>query len=537
MKQEQTSPSQPSQVPLVEPVPLRRENSSRSTGPAAEKKLPKKWLAIFLLAFFLFGIIFIVPAENVPLVRSLAAALGFSVDETQQFSLARILAKWGREGFPSAAERAASRGDGQQWLFDKNNLAGENLQAGLIDWKAVNAARIAQGLPPESVFGVYSDANRKEENHATVSHAVTGWTAQAQQDVKNANVESGILFGEDGDLLLRRTQEKATAQGSAEMFQATANTNIVGINSSDWLGLAIDKAMEISVGNFDEELQRAAGDTGTIVNLNTSLTAADKARRDLARVWLLSKAANKAPQLMLKKQLAAAGYMSIEMPKKAYDSFGTNGGLMLNGNEISEDFQLTNKELLSEEQCRELVQSMSDTLNKSIQEAEGFLGPSGSLRQLPQCENASSVEEWKNRNISPLEEHCKQRQKMLNSLSKKCERKIKQAGTCQVSGTGYGNHVDQYKKDCDDLLLAKEKVKIIEAQLESATDEGQKAALESQLQAAKKAEKDAQEKVDEDSEPENVSSHVDETFFPGEGNTDYVGFFPEEDIKAALSDW
>ena len=197
---------------------------------------------------------------------------------------------------------------------------------------------------------------------------------------------------------------------------------------------------------------------------------------------------------------------------------------MLNGNEISEDFQLTNKELLSEEQCRELVQSMSDTLNKSIQEAEGFLGPSGFLRKLPECKDASSVEEWKNNNISPLEQNCKKRQQMLNTLSKRCERKIKQAGTCQVSGTGYGQYVDTYNQQCQELLSAKELLK----NLTPGTPEY--AAAQDDVNAK-------QAQVDEARKEENVDSALNATFFPEENNTDHVSFFPEEDIKAALSDW
>ena len=121
---------------------------------------------------------------------------------------------------------------------------------------------------------------------------------------------------------------------------------------------------------MDKGFEKATGIAAPLANLNNRLETGDKPRRDLAQVWILSKAAHKAPQLMLKKQLAAAGYIAMEMPQQVYDSMGEGGGLMMDGSEVLADFQETNKFLLDEESCRKIAKEANGSVKGLVEDAK-----------------------------------------------------------------------------------------------------------------------------------------------------------------------
>lgn len=336
-------------------------NGSASEQTVAPRRGHKKWLWLLALVFFLFGTILVIPVDRVPGLAGLLGRMGFSAANPSE-SAGRTLWTW--LGGSKSSSRSAMEGlEGDNTpirsFFDNHSspdFQAQGPQSGLLNMTSVNAARRARGQRAEAVTGAYYGREADEEQtRAALNRMPTGWSAEAQADAAQKNVAE-VYFGADPDVLTRAAmlREDGTA-GSFDSVKmlAQSNTDIAGAMKTDRLQAAVmKKAAGLKEVQTQQNIDKAFESSTGLVQFNTELTGGTKAERDLAYAWLFTSAAEKAPQLMLKKQLVEAGYLAMSIPDKVYDSEGETSGIMMRGDEVVKSFVLENKQLLSDEECR-----------------------------------------------------------------------------------------------------------------------------------------------------------------------------------------
>ncbi len=419
----------------------------------ADKRHNRRRMLVGLaLVFFLFCIIFIIPVGHIPGLRNLSWLMGFSAQDTQSMSFFRTLLTWAGE----ADRRYLASNEADLSLFDRNQQQGFNAlgpQSGLFDLNAVNAARRAKGLPPDGLYGAYSSNGRP--NDAAVNHEVNGWSQQARAAAAAQNAQE-VYFGTDADLAARAAVENITVKGSSNTASLVRAPGIAGAYSVDWLGVAVDKASLLTNSQLDGALKEASHVPSPLSNLAGSLTAGDKPQRDLATVWLLSKAANKAKYLMLKKQLASAGYMAMEIPKKVYDSSGMGSGIGLAGDEMIGDFDEVNQQLLNEQQCRELGDQANSNLSPKLEESKGLIQQ---IRGTVPRSCGDGINAWKE-DLIKVQTNCRDVKEVFGNMKTACGVKLVSEGRCETV------RLDSYASDLEEACNA-----LAEAQEAGATEE------------------------------------------------------------------
>lgn len=452
MKREKYNPP-----PRAEKTQEEMPGAFAGLSPAASDKMQrrwtrKRWILGLVLVFFLFSVIFIIPVGHIPVLRNLAWMMGFSAQDTQSMSFGRTLLTWAGDGERRARPGSWSGNDGAVLsLFDRNVQAGFNASgpgSGLFDLGAVNASRRAKGLGADGLYGAYY-GDLSDEERAALNRRVSGWSREARQAAAKKE-KAEVYFGEDADIAARAAAAAASpVKGSSDTVGLLPKANVVGSVHTDWLGQAIDKASLLSTGQLDEALgDKATSGTTPLSNLGGSLSAGERPQRDLARAWLMSGAANKAPQLMLKKQLASAGYMGMEMPKKVFDSSGEGSGVRLSGDEMMSSFEDANKRLLDEEQCRKLGKQANSNVGPKLDESRNL------IRQIRRGvpKNCDGVSSWKN-NLTTVQSNCKAVKDTFSNMKMACGVKLESEGRCET--TYLSSYADDLSGACEALELVK----------------------------------------------------------------------------------
>lgn len=468
MKQEKNKPML--RLPEVEDAMKERENLSLSSLPSAQtdkRHNRRRMLVGLALVFFLFCVIFIIPVGHIPVLRNLSWLMGFSAQDTQSMSFFRTLLTWAGDADRRHLSGSWSGNDGALSLFDRNQQQKFNAlgpQSGLFDLNAVNAARRAKGLPPDALYGAYS--SNGQQNNAAVNHAVNGWSQQARAEAAAKNAGE-VYFGTDANLAARAARENVSIKGSSNTASLVMAGGVVGASSVDWLGTAVDKASLVTNSQLNGALKEASQIPSPLSNLSGSLKAGQKPQRDLATVWLLSKAANRTQYLMLKKQLASAGYMAMEIPKKVYDSSGMGTGIGIRGDEVIGDFDDVNQQLLNEEQCRELGNEANSNLAPKLEESKGLIQQ---IRGTVPRSCGDGINSWKE-DLIKVQTNCRDVRDLFTNMKTACGTKLVSEGRCETV------RLDSYASDlqaaCDALAAAQEAGATEEeiAELEAARDE------------------------------------------------------------------
>lgn len=465
MKQEENKPMV--RLPQTEP-----KEQAVPTAPAAGKEdkrhKRRRMLVGLALVFFLFCVIFIIPVGHIPGLRNLSWLMGFSAQDTQSMSFFRTLLTWAGEADRRYLPGSWTGEDEALALFNRNQPQEFNAlgpQSGLFDLKAVNAARRAKGLPPDGLYGAYSSPNGRQDS-AAVNREINGWSQQARAETAAKNTAE-VYFGTDANVAARAAAESVTVKGSSNTASLVRAPGIAGVSSVDWLGLAVDKASLLTNSQLDGALEEASQIPSPLSNLTGSLKAGDKPQRDLATVWLLSKAANKTQFLMLKKQLAAAGYMAMEIPKKVYDSSGMGNGIGLSGDEVIGDFNDINQQLLNEQQCRELGTEANSNLAPKLEESKGLIQQ---IRNTVPRSCGEGISAWKEELIK-VQTNCRDVKDTFTNMKTACGVKLVSEGRCET--VRLDSYVSDLEAACNALAEAQEAGATEEelAELEAARDE------------------------------------------------------------------
>lgn len=474
----QTTPQQQvsaAQLTARQAYAVEQASKARSAQARASERRKRRF-AILGLVFLLFLIIFIVPVERIPGVNRLAGWMGLSPEEAGRLSIGRAifaLLQKEREGTLKIGGKNHAGQDEFYSLFDKQAAAKFNPngpQSGLFDQAAVNAARRARGLGPDNWgrFVSAEDEDPDAPSRGAVGYRVRDWSAAAKREAAARAARAEVYFGKDVAAAERGKGISTKTQIGPGWTRGGGN--IVGsAGTSDWLGMSIDKAWELSVGkDLDKNLSEAANMKLPIGG--NRLVAGSKPAQDLAQVWLLSKAAQRPSQLMLRKQLAQAGYVAMEMPRTVYDSFGKGDGVLMTQFDLMADFQETNKQFLKDEDCVRLGEQVSATLQPLQQ---NMIGKVQQVREnLPTgCDDVGAWSE----SLTQLQTSCQQANDALGNFEAGCGRSH-QPGSCQT--VRLTDHANTITDACTNLANAENELANVQAQL--ATYEGRELTPEEQ---------------------------------------------------------
>ena len=382
------------------------------------------WLGLALV-FFLFAVIFIIPAGYVPGLRNLSWLMGFSAQDTQSMSFGRTLLTWAG-GSDRRTRPENWSGDGEISVFDRNQkqqLSFSGPHSGLFDLNKVNAWRRSQGLAPEGVLGVGESG--EDVNQPAVTRPVSDWSAQARAEMGRQNTKE-VYFGSDADLTARAAAERSLKQGSLNTAELLPKAAIAGAAKTDWLNMAVDKASALSNPQLEALSDEISQMQAPLSNLGGTLQAGNKPQRDLAMVWLMSMAGDRAKYLMLKKMLASSGYLAIDMPKKVYDSSGVGAGIQMSGEEMTANFESANQMLLAEEKCHEVAVGANEVIQPRLAEAKGLIS---SLRNVPKkC--GEDMQTW-SANLRSIKTNCNEVKQVFSNMQSFCGAKVQQ-GRCET---------------------------------------------------------------------------------------------------------
>lgn len=467
--------------------------SAASCVCAQEKRWNRKRLVLLLaLVFFFFSVIVIIPVGHIPGLRNLAWWMGFSPEDTQSVSFARALLSWS-----FGDENVSPAKDGELALFDRQNRReislGEEPPSGLFNLAAVNASLRALGRKGDYLAG--AAGSKTQDDAPAVNHQINDWSDQARAALEKAP-RPDAYFGTDAQIAARAAAENVSTRGSTGTLALVRAPGVIGAARTDYLGMVTDKAALKSNAALEAELKKRLPGAANLSNLGGSITGTDdEAKKHLAWVWLMSRAAQKAPQPMLKKQLSSAGYMAMDMPKKVYDSSGEGSGVRLSGDELMGDVNAENMRLKDEKKCRELAAAANENIQATMNTSQAMIDE---VRRTVPKTCGGDIGGW-GQKVEGVRKHCGEIKKIFNGMSL-CGVKLKSEGRCETAKLD--NYVTEFTGLCDVISALESKGELTEEE-------------QNQLNAAKNDLGDLTGDVDGD---------IEHTFTNGEGGND---FFPE----------
>lgn len=441
--------------PAVSPLSGERLSPTQHAAKADMRRRlsRRRRLMGFALVFFLFVVVsFVVPVRFIPGLRSLAGLMGWSVEDMPSFSFGRALLTWTMK---DGTNRTAGEGDFAVFNQKNPRLVSENARSGLFNLRQLNASLRKQGLPAEAVAGLYR-GSQDGNDRAAVNRPVTDWSQDAARAAARRKQEE-VYFGEDADLAARAAHTAAdTARGSSDSTKFVPKlkqfSGVVPPSSTDWLGLAADKATLRALKNVGDEVDKGNGvSSAALTSMNGGFKnkELDRAFRELSTIWIFSNAANKAQQLMLKKQLASAGYMAMDMPKKVFDSFGESSGLRMDGSEMVMNFETEEERLEKEKKCRDLGKKTDQNLKglfESTDEAVTVI-----INNVPKTCDSGAMNTWKGA-LTQATADCNQIKDTIAPMQQQCGAKLTREGNCR------SERLETYTRElpeaCDELAAA-----------------------------------------------------------------------------------
>ncbi|MBR3632567.1 MAG: hypothetical protein IKN49_05880 [Elusimicrobiaceae bacterium] len=439
MKQEKTSSS--SVVPSLNPA----QGQHR---PAAMNPY-KKWGIIGGLVFFLFLIIFVIPAGSWPGLRKVVSTLE-EAPQAQSWSVGRILWTWARAGFPFQSQEAQ-----QLSLFDRKQSVAQTTgtKSGLIDLAAVNVSRRARGLRADGIAGAYEA--EEGDDRAALSRPVGDWSDEAKASAEKSAKAVDVYLGTDADLLARA--DSSAGQGSADTAQMRARSVVAGTVSSDMLASVAD-SMSAST---DAALRRALAAAAT-ASANTSIRSgtdlSQKAQQDLAQVFVLTNIAEKAPE-GFKNQLVTAGYMAGTVSAEAYEAVSAPSVSLRGAEKVAPSAQ-TGK---TEEQCQQQAKQTNEQLAPVLERSRELIRH---IRQgVPQgC--GAELSNWKS-SLIQVREQCQTVKKLFLSMRDACGMNVPKEGSCET--VYLDAYAGELSEKCEALSTAKAQVPVDKSQVSELT--------------------------------------------------------------------
>lgn len=476
------------------PFPQPKVVPSGKQTVAEQPKTPflskKGWIVVVLcLLLFLLGTV--VPVGSIPILRSLAYAMGYSADEAKDISLLRALLSWNEhskqvtpEGLDpdevSVFSAASARGMAQEGGPENS----------LIDIRAVNSALARRGKAGDKLVGSHYKVGQEDDSQAP------------KVQIKNTNVAAGteansthpveVFFGEDASAVARDPKD---AFNSSASLKKIANSNIAGAGEDDWFMKMVDKAKrkDVNLEALTKDLEMGT----TLARLQDSMEVGkNRAFRDMYYAFLMGNAARRTNVIPLKKTLAAAGFNGAEMPKSVFDSSGFSG-VGVDADAVVTDLDNIKVRLRNEEMCEKTALSAGVRINENLKDAKNNIKKlSGSFPK--NCDDVAGST-FKS-SLGYIQAQCKAVTEDYGQLDTFCGVKLKQQGEPCTTVTLTSAYED-YSSYCENACTGIE----------------DPAALETCL----KERKTGEQHIGEEFNGKKIDELVEDSF--------ESGFFPEQD--------
>ena len=320
-----------------------------------------------VILFFL-GICTFVPVGQIPLLRNLAYAMGYTPDELSHLSFFKALFSWSDHNearYGDAADPNAIFVFGESGGFF--NSKSEKATNKLFSIRSVNAYRRKQGQGQENVSGAYTTPNSEDKRNDVVR------VRDPKAAATEANQEStgDVYFGTDANALQR---EKNDGYQSVNALKKISNPNVAGgTTPEDWFSRAVDRAVEsdADLQGLEKNLNRTGN---SLANLDrVGKIGNSRAKRDMYYAWMTGRAARRTPQVVLKKTLAAAGFNGAELPRTVFTASGPSG-VGINPDEIVADLDTVQQYLKLDKKCQDALKGTSSGNMPTLDEIRGLVG-------------------------------------------------------------------------------------------------------------------------------------------------------------------
>lgn len=414
---------------VPERTSLPKETPAKPLRPWYARK--RTWAVVLLLLMLLLGGWF-VPAGKIPLLRSIVSAMGYSADEAEGTSLLKALLNWREHAQIARGEKADPN---ELAVFTNSNVlantigingegADGKIKNSLYDIAMVNASLARQGKKAEGITGsAYTGPKGEEDlNAPVVSVKNSKATAATQSNAQTAEV----YFGSDASALERN---KKDGYNSVNLLSKIPNPHITGgAGAGDWLDRLIDKASLESSG-MEKLFDNNEGKNMKAINSAMTDLGKTRAQKDMYFAWLMSRAANRTPQVILKKTLASAGWEGGQL----YDTVFTAGGFSgvnIKEQDVEVDIQKVEKYLNADEQCEKTIKATDATITNAMDNAIANIN--GLWNKFPTtCEQLDSSGFLKS--LNEIREQCETARSAYNILSNGCSAMRVNVGSCTTN--------------------------------------------------------------------------------------------------------
>lgn len=439
-----------------EPSVLVRSNPSLATPPSKKKYFIKKYGWLLLLLVLLGGgtVVSFVPVADVPVLASLARAMGYNEEQLNAMSFLKTLFYWADEERGPAARLAENSYSvfsfSQPGRFDAikrgasaYGAVGEGSSA-LIDTRSVNASLRQQGKPGDYIAGaaVQTGAENETEPVVRFNRPIRGLSKEARA---SAEAKQDMYYGADTSLVPRDPTDGFDASISLRKL----NAGVVGAQKVDWKNTLVEKAVLEQTTDLNKKLGGTSSAMLMLQNAGRSLS-------DFRYIWLTSQASRHAKQIPLKKTLAAAGFFAEEMPQKV---FNATGGIALAGLEedaVVFDIETTKEQQQRQEECEKTTSKWGPVINSSTRQVIAQInGLQGSFPKFPaDCTTyTAKVASWRN-TLAQARASCQNVKNAYKELSDKCGLQLKYNYEGQCTTLNLDDKLNEYEKMCAEYLKA-----------------------------------------------------------------------------------
>ena len=388
-----TQPTQKKKQLAPTEVKSKKQNVPPPNTPQQPSEKPHKrkrrwlWILAALLALFLITIGGFVPVENIPILRNIAHAMGFTPEQAKRMSFLRALLTWtdktlGLNGKLSAGpaiegesklfsgrpgEAGNASGEEEEEANLKGKMARYTGKTSLFDMRALNELQRSKGRRLDQISGtVLLLPGQKAETRAAMRDAEVTVRTEANRD------KGEVYFGSDASAINREFND---GYDSIKTLKKVANPHIADGNPIDWLEQMSSRMMKADTGlmGIDKELKTSIvgwkNETGDVGN--------NKPLRDLYHAWITSRMSNYTNSIMLKKSLADSSFLGAAIPSHASESL-TFGGVHIDTDSLENDQEGWKEYMEFEKNCKEelmaaghggpMVQNAVDSFNNLFPE-------------------------------------------------------------------------------------------------------------------------------------------------------------------------
>lgn len=433
---------QPQEVPAVVPSsPQPPQTPPGNPQKPARRKRRWPWVLLAVLLVF-FGIIGgVVPVENIPILRNIAHAMGFTPDEAKQMSFLRALLTWtdktlGLNGKLSAGPGARGESalfsgrlgrsadgtdaDAEEDASFQGRMTRYGGKTSLFDMQALNELQRQKGRLPDQIAGtVLLQPGQKADTRAAMRDTDVTVRTEANRD------KSEVYFGSDASATNREFYD---GYDSVKTLKKIANPHIADGGPIDWLRQMTSRMMKADTGlvGMDKELGTS------LVGWQTHLQeiGEEKPQKDLYFAWITSRMSRYTNSIMLKKTLADVGFLGAALPTHASDSL-TFGGVRVDTDSLEGDQEGWKEYQEWERKCKEeLNEGGGAAVKKAVEDFNELFSPENGGRHPTTDYNvgfprscadfANKSQKTYHENLTSIQNQCQRARAGYRLLSEKC---------------------------------------------------------------------------------------------------------------------